>query len=86
LSLNRQEAVGVTVRELAELNAIPRELEAFDPTNASKDLSELLNQGRRRALDGAVKGSAASMSPDARAMMIKLGYMDKNGNPIHGTH
>jgi len=85
LKLNRQEATGVTVAELAKMGSFPRELDAFDPAKASRDLSELLNQGRFRAMDGAVKGSAASMSPDARAMMIKLGYMDKNGNPIHGN-
>jgi hypothetical protein len=35
-------------------------------------------------MTGAVKGSAAAMSPDAIAKMIELGYMDEEGNPIHG--
>ena len=55
---------------------------AFDPPYSA---TELLEAARAQALFGAVKGATGKMSASERQAMIDLGYLDEEGNPIHGA-
>lgn len=84
LKINPEESIGISVAELAGMNALPRDLDAFDPGKASVDLNDLLGKGKGQAMTGGVKSAGAALSPDAIRALQELGYMDENGNPIHG--
>lgn len=84
LQVNPDEATGISVADLAAMESFPRELRAFDPSQATRDLGVLLDSGRARAMDGGVKGAAANLSADAKRALQEMGYLDEEGNQVHG--
>jgi arylsulfatase A-like enzyme len=84
LNVNPEESIGISVAELAGMNALPRDLDAFDPAKASINLNDLLGKGKGQAMIGGVKSAGAALSPDALRALKELGYIDEDGNPIHG--
>ena len=81
LRANPREDMGLELDQIRRDGA-PGPSPALDPPYRAV---ELLDHGRGGAIFGGVKASTGKLTPAARRVLQELGYLDADGNPIHGV-